>query len=126
MNTPDHNTINRFRGERLKEALQQIFTQVVQLLVAEGLLNIKELHVNGTKIEANANHYTFVCGKSIKTKKEKIKKQLDELWLYAQQVAADEMNNTDPTDFDKIDAEKVEQTIQKINEALKDKAVGQK
>jgi transposase len=33
MNTPDHNTINRFRGERLKGVLRQIFAQVVQLLV---------------------------------------------------------------------------------------------
>jgi len=32
MNTPDHNTINRFRSERLKEVLRQVFTQVVLLL----------------------------------------------------------------------------------------------
>jgi transposase len=126
MNTPDHNTINRFRSERLKGVLQQIFAQVVQLLVGEGLLNIKELYVDGTKIEANANRYTFVWGKAIKTNKEKMKQQLDELWQYAQKIAAEEMNNTDPTDFDKIDAEKVEQTIRKINEAIKDKPVDPK
>ena len=33
------------------------------------------------------------------------------------------MDDTDPTTFDKIDAEKVEQTIHKINEAIKDKPV---
>jgi transposase len=121
MNTPDHNTINRFRSERLKEVLQHIFTQVVQLLAAEGLLNIKELYVDGTKIEANANRYTFVWGKAIKTSKERIKKQLNELWQYAQTIAAEEMNDTDPTDFKNIDAQKVEQTIQQINEAIKDK-----
>lgn len=123
MNTPDHNTINRFRGERLKEPLQKIFTQVVELLVAEGLLNIKELYTDGTKIEANANRYTFVWGKAIKTSKERIKKQLDELWKYAQQVAFEELDDTDPSGFDKIDADKVEQTIEKINDALKDKPV---
>lgn len=126
MNTPDHNTINRFRGDRLKDVLQHIFNQVVELLVAEGLLNIKELYVDGTKIEANANRYTFVWGKSIKTNKEKIKQQLDQLWKYVQQQAADEMNDTDPTDFDKIDADKVAQTIEKINQALKDKPVDPK
>ena len=121
MSTPDHNTINRFRGDRLKGVLQQVFAQVVQLLAAEGLLNIKELYVDGTKIEANANRYTFVWGKAIKTNREKIKKQLEELWQYAQKVAASEMDDTDPSGFDKIDAQKVEETIQKINEALKDK-----
>ena len=123
MSTPDHNTINRFRSERLKDVLRQIFTQVVQLLAQEGLLSIKELYTDGTKIEANANRYTFVWGNAIKTTKEKIKKQLDELWQYAQKVAAQEMDDTDPSGFDKIDAEKVEQTIEKINEALKDKPV---
>ena len=33
------------------------------------------------------------------------------------------MDDTDPSGFDKIDAQKVEQTIEKINEALKDKPV---
>ena len=123
MSTPDHNTINRFRGERLKEVLRNIFTQVVQLLAQEGLLSIKELYTDGTKIEANANRYTFVWGKAIKSSRERIQKQLDELWQYAQKIAAQEMDDTDPSGFDKIDAQKVEQTIEKINEALKDKPV---
>jgi transposase len=123
MSTPDHNTINRFRGERLKEVLEKIFTEVVLLLTREGLLTLKELYTDGTKIEANANRYTFVWGKAIKTNREKIKKQLSELWQYAQMVAASEMDDTDPSGFDKIDADKVEQTIEKINEALRDKKV---
>lgn len=32
MNYPDHNTINRFRGVRLKHALRRVFEDVVQLL----------------------------------------------------------------------------------------------
>lgn len=52
-----------------------------------------------------------------------MKKQLNELWQYAQNAAAEEMNDTDPTDFDNKDADKVEQAIQKINDALKDKPV---
>ena len=65
MSTPDHNTINRFRSDRLKEVLRQVFTQVVILLAEQGLLNIKELYTDGTKIEANANRYTFVWGNAI-------------------------------------------------------------
>ena len=123
MNQPDHNTINRFRSERLKEVLRQVFTQVVLLLAEEGLLNIKELYTDGTKIQANANPYSFVWGKAIKTSKEKIKKQLEGLWQYAQNIAAAELPDTDPSGFDKIDAGKVEKAIEQINEALKDKPV---
>jgi len=123
MSTPDHNTINRFRGERLKEPLKKIFTQVVQLLAVEGLLSIKELYTDGTKIEASANRYTFVWGNAIKTNKEKMGRQLDELWKYAQSVAASELDDTDPSGFEKIDKEKVAETIAKIDAALKDKPV---
>ncbi len=55
MSNPDHNTINRFRGKRLKDVLRNIFVQVVELLAAEGLLSLKELYTDGTKLEANAN-----------------------------------------------------------------------
>src|SRR5690606_39348200 len=53
MSTPDHNTINRFRSDRLKEVLRHVFTQVVIMLNELGLLNIKELYTDGTKIEAD-------------------------------------------------------------------------
>ena len=121
MSTPDHNTINRFRSDRLKEVLRQIFTQVVVLLADQGLLTIKELYTDGTKIEANANRYTFVWGNAIKTSKERIKKQLDELWQYAQSVAAAELPDTDPSGFKNIDPQKVEDTINQIDAALTDK-----
>lgn len=126
MSKPDHNTINRFRGQRLQESLEPIFTQVVLLLVAEGLLSLKDVYTDGTKIEAAANRYTFVWGNAIKTNKEKIKTQLNELWQYAKTVAAAELDDTDPSGFDKIDKEKVVETIDKINEALKEKAVNKK
>jgi hypothetical protein len=67
--------------------------QVVELLAAEGLLSLKEIYVDGAKLEANANKFTFVWGNSIKTNKEKMEKQFDDLWQYAQSVAAEEMEN---------------------------------
>jgi hypothetical protein len=81
------------------------------------------LYTDGTKIEANANRYTFVWRKAIRTSKERIRQQLDELWKYAQSVAASELDDTDPSGFDTIDKEKVSATIEKINTALKDKPV---
>lgn len=123
---PDHNTINDFRGKRLKGHLKKIFNQVVLLLAQEGHLSLKDLYVDGTKIEANANRYTFVWGKSIATNKSKIKKQLKELWTYVEMVYQDEEQSPNPPDFDQIDPEKVEQTIEKINEVLADKPVDKK
>jgi transposase len=80
MSYPDHNTINRFRGVRLKHALRSVFEDVVKLLAAEGLLSIEEINTDSTKIEASANKYTFVWKKSIQTHKEKMTRQLTEIW----------------------------------------------
>lgn len=118
MSYPDHNTINRFRGVRLKEALRNVFEQVVLLLTQEGLLSIEEIFIDGTKIEANANKYTFVWKKAIHTNKEKMKKQLGQIWEYAQSVASKEDELPDPTDFTEIDTEKVQSTVNKLNEVL--------
>lgn len=123
MSRPDHNTLNRFRSERLKDEIKAIFTQIVLLLEKEGLVSIETTFVDGTKIEANANRYTFVWGRAIKKHKERIANQLEELWNYAEGIAKDELQNTENISFKEIDSEKVTQTIEKINEVLKDKKV---
>ncbi len=52
MSQPDHNTINRFRSDRLRDVLKEIFSQVVLLLVENGLINLKQVYLDGNKIEA--------------------------------------------------------------------------
>lgn len=125
MARPDHHTINRFRSERLKDVFKEVFAQVVLMLNKSEHLDLKEVYTDGTKIEANANRYTFVWGKAIKTSKERIVKQLEELWAYTQQVAKAELEETVP-DLSAIDAKTVNETIEKINIALKDKQIDKK
>ena len=126
MSYPDHSKINRFRSDRLKGVLKEVFSQVVLLLVEQGIITLKEAYLDGTKIEANANRYTFVWGRSITKSKERIKKQLDELWAYAESVAKEELENNEPEHFEKIDQESVERTIESINKVLRDKPVNKK
>ena len=125
-NRPDHNTINRFRSNRLKGVFKEIFTQVVMMLVESGHIDLQKVYLDGTKIEANANKYTFVWGKSVQRYKNGIKKQLEELWQYAESVAKEELSMEKPIDFEKLDAEKIEKTIETINNALKDKPIDKK
>src|SRR5690606_28046410 len=125
MQRPDHHTINRFRSERLRDVIGDIFAQLVLLLHEEGLLDIKDVYTDGTKIEANANRYTFVWGKAVKKSKERISAQLKELWDYAGSVASAELDSGEP-DFVNPTPEKVTQTIEKINDALQGKTVDKK
>jgi len=126
MQRPDHNTINRFRNDKLKGVLKEVFAQVVTLMAEQGLMNIKTIYVDGTKLEANANKYTFVWGKSVKRHKSGIKTQLEELWKYAETVTKAELLDNDPTTFEELDADQVNKTIETINEAIKDKPIEKK
>lgn len=116
---PDHNTINRFRAEKLKDSLETIFSKVVALMIEQGVVSLKQVFTDGTKIEANANRYTFVWGRSISKSRERISNQLRELWTYTQQVARDEFNEPEPPDFEPTDPQKVKETIEQIDQALR-------
>jgi transposase len=118
MQQPDHRTINRFRSERLRNILKEVFAQIVMLLVESGHVSLKEIYTDGSKIESVANRYSFVWGKAIKTSRERIKQQLKELWAYTQKLAAEEKDDDTPPDFEKIDSKTVKQTIDKIDAAL--------
>ena len=78
---PDHNTINRFRKNILtQEAGQDILCQLVVLLHERGLLSLEAAFIDGTKIEANANKYSFVWKKATAKKTDKLLKRIhDEL-----------------------------------------------
>ena len=126
MSYPDHNTINRFRSDRLKSVLREVFSQVVHLLIDHGHITLKEAYLDGTKIEANANRYTFVWGKAIRNSRDRIQRQLEELWSYAEQVAKEELEHNEPESFEEIDAEKVSKAIEQIDQALAGKEVDKK
>lgn len=123
MSTPDHHTVNRFRSDRLKSVVKEIFMQVVHLLAEAGHLSLSRVFVDGTKIHANANRYTFVWAKSLKSNKAKLAKQLEELWEYSQQLAGQEMHQESSPDFAAIDSEQVRQTVMKIDQALQGKPI---
>lgn len=124
---PDHNTISNFRSGKLNDKFKKIFNQVVVLLAQQGYLSLKEIYVDGTKIEANANRYTFVWGKSIKTSRARIEKQLQELWRYVETVyAEEEQKPNEPENFEAIDPDTVLKTVEHINQALQGKDIDKK
>ena len=118
MSTVDHNTINRFRSDKLKDSFKEIFKQVVMMLAEEGLISMKQIYTDGTKIEAQAGRYTFVWGKSIKTNKAKMLTQLEELWNYAQSISNDDDPDTEPPQFKEISQEVIQKTVKQIDTKL--------
>ncbi|SFM42194.1 Transposase [Pelosinus propionicus DSM 13327] len=75
---PDHNTIARFRSKRILAAAEGLFYQLVELLKECGEISFENLFVDGTKIEANANKYSFVWRKSTEKNAAKLQDKLAE------------------------------------------------
>jgi len=62
---PDHSTIARFRTEFLADACEDLFYQMVRRLKDAEELSTETVFIDGTKLEACANKYTFVWKKSV-------------------------------------------------------------
>ena len=69
---PDHNTICRFRSKYLAEHEQDLLEQMTRLLVSWGFVSMASVFIDGTKIEANANRYSFVWRKSTEKARTKL------------------------------------------------------
>lgn len=119
MQRPDHNTINRFRGKRLAPYIKEVFVRVVELLVNEGVLDLKTVYTDGTFMEARSNRYTFVWAKNTARYKANLITQLEQVWAYAQSVTEQEQADTEAIDFKQISPEKVDQVIEKIDQLLR-------
>lgn len=79
MNQPDFRTVNRFRGVILRKTIENLFTQLVEELLNLGLVDLEQYFVDGTKMEANANKYSFVWKKSTENYKAKLQENVKTL-----------------------------------------------
>ena len=86
MQRPDFNTINLFRKSRLADVMDDIFTQVVRMLVDAKFVSLEVQYIDGTKIEANANKYTFVWKKATKTNRDKLDLKVKSILREAERV----------------------------------------
>lgn len=62
---PDHATLARFRSIHFAPCSKRILAEVSNILFDLGEISGKTIFIDGTKIEANANKYTFVWKKTV-------------------------------------------------------------
>ena len=70
--SPDHNTICRFRSRYLIGHEAELLEQMTALLVEWGHVSLESVFIDGTKIEANANRYSFVWKKNSEKSRAKL------------------------------------------------------
>ncbi|MDM1412112.1 transposase [Myroides odoratimimus] len=120
---PDHRTINNFRSLRLKDQIQQLFSDVVRLLQEMQYISLKVQYIDGTKIESASNRYTFVWRGSVEKNKAKldvkIQSILNEIDSHIKQ---DQSELIHPETSKPIDSKELAQKISALNKATLNKA----
>ena len=114
--TPNFRTINNFRSQKLKHKIQNLFAQMVQLMADMGYVSLKVQYVDGTKIEAASNRYTFVWRRSVEKYKEKLETKIESILKDIEaSITEDSADQTEENFSQKIDTEILQEKIKQLN-----------
>jgi transposase len=122
--SPDFRTINRFRSNRMKDVIYETFFGIVDLLCQEGLVKLEDYYFDGTKIEANANRYTFVWRKATEKYDTKLDEKYKQIVLSIEEIIKEDEQAEKEKDLqEKLEAapvtsEKIQETIKKVEKKL--------
>ena len=115
--TPNFRTINNFRGDKLKGKIQGLFAEMVRLMTELGYVSLDVQYVDGTKIEAAANKYTFVWRGSTEKYKEKLEIKIDSV-LKDIDRAIESDKSAEENEAPKISSEALEKKINELNHRI--------
>ncbi|MEK4851349.1 transposase [Paenibacillus sp. FSL H7-0756] len=121
---PDFRTLNRFRSQRMKTILETVFTAVLQFLADEKYVSLEQYFVDGTKMEANSNRYTFVWGKAVSKHKAKLQEKVQALFADIETAEEQKEQQNQGKDLvelgsgSEVSSKKLEQAVQKLEAEL--------
>lgn len=121
---PDFRTINYFRGKRLKDHFDALFTQVVELLHSEGFVSLEVQYIDGTKIESASNTYRFVWRVSVEKYDARLKDKMHRILRQAEEALELEQEECDTPE--QLPAEDFRQRTQRIKERMANRSVPKK
>ena len=84
---PHFTVIAGFRRRYLRQ-LEALFLQVLQLCQAAGMAKGEHVHVDGTKVQANASKHKAMSYAGMKEREARLKKEIDELLKAAEKADA--------------------------------------
>ncbi|AQQ53973.1 IS1182 family transposase [Planococcus lenghuensis] len=87
MQKPDFRTINHFRSVRMGAVIDQLFEFTVLELHRQGFVEFENYFLDGTKMEADANKYSFVFRKAVTGREAKLKIRIQETLQEIQEIA---------------------------------------
>ena len=119
--TPNFRTINEFRGKILKEKIKDLFAEVVKILVQLGCISLDVQYIDGTKIEAKSNKYTFVWRGSVEKYKEKLEAKINTVLSDIENSIQSDNQKLNPDELPKrINSEELREKLSQLNKKLKE------
>lgn len=119
--TPDFRTINEFRGKILKDKIKDIFAEVIKMLVELGYISLEVQYIDGTKIEAKSNKYTFVWRGSVEKYKEKLETKINMILSDIDtNIQSDNQELNKEELPKKINSEELKEKLSELNKKLKE------
>ncbi|MGE5406389.1 MAG: IS1182 family transposase [Methanosarcina sp.] len=122
MSTPDFTTVNNFRSKRLKESVDDVFSSVIEVMIKGGYIKAENLFVDGTKIEANANKYSYIWKKNVERHESMVKENIKKLLSRIEELQKAEDTEYGSHDLEeyegKISAEQIDKVVSEINQKI--------
>jgi len=114
---PSYRTINRFRVHpEVKELLRQCFVQFRCHLVQEKQIDEEAIFIDGTKIEANANKYTFVWRKAIEKHSANLVTKSNQ--MYDELLEKEIIPEIERESADELSTEELEKVVEQLDEKV--------
>ena len=79
MAAPSFSTFGNFIRDELTSSIEDIFLAINQVIFGKDKVDLEHTYIDGTKIEANANKYTWVWKKSCTVNRDKVFLKVTEL-----------------------------------------------
>lgn len=117
-NTPNFRTINDFRGKRLKHKIQSLFSELVRLMAELGYVSLDVQYVDGTKIEASSNKYSFVWRGSVEKYKSKLEDKIKSILKDIDKATEEDTQAPDREERKEINSQELEEKIASLNKRL--------
>jgi transposase len=76
---PSHQTISNFMNTYLKDSIEDIFKEINTYIFKKDKVDLEHLYIDGTKMEANANKYSWVWKKACLTSRDRLYKKISNL-----------------------------------------------
>jgi len=119
--TPDFRTINYFRGKRLQGEIHKLFSEVVRMLQELNYVSLDIQYIDGTKIEAAANKYTFVWRGSVEKNKVKLEEKIKSVIQDIENQTKEDDKTISQNELPQaIDSKLIKEKLSQLNARLKE------